>query len=74
LVIEQKTLSPREAFKVLGISERTGYPLLRSKRLHHIKIGNKTLIPTWAIDELLIEGFTKNDVDKLKKVNEDYYR
>ena len=56
MTLEPKALKPKEAFELLGISRHLGATLIHSGRLHHIKIGRRTVIPTWAIDRLLEEG------------------
>ena len=54
--LPKKALKPEEAFYQIGISKNLGYELIHSGRLHHIKIGNRMVVPVWAIDQLLEEG------------------
>lgn len=48
------TLTPEEAFKIIGCGRTLGYELIRTNRLSHVRLGpKKIVIPRKAIEELL---------------------
>lgn len=52
-VIKQKDfLSIKEAYTLLGVSERTFYRLMKSKTIQAKKLGNRTIIKRSDIDKL----------------------
>ncbi|MCL3781175.1 DNA-binding protein [Prolixibacteraceae bacterium JC049] len=59
--INQKDyLSIKEAFTLLGISERTFYRLMKSGKIKATKLGNRTIIKRSEIDKLFAdEGNTE---------------
>ena len=50
---EMEFLNIREVSVLIGISERTIYRLMKSGALKTKKIGRRTIIPRYAIDQLL---------------------
>lgn len=51
-VKEKEFLSIKEAYTFLNLSERTFYRLLKSGRIKHTKLGNRTIIKRSDIDIL----------------------
>lgn len=49
-----RALSPREAFKALGIGASLGWKLIGSGELRSVRLGERRIVvPVSAIDELL---------------------
>jgi excisionase family DNA binding protein len=56
IVMERKSVRPREAAQLLGVSRDTVYVLMRAGRLRSVKAGRARLIPVSAIEEFLSEA------------------
>jgi excisionase family DNA binding protein len=54
--MERKSVRPREAAQLLGVSRDTVYVLMRAGRLRSVKAGRARLIPVSAIEEFLSEA------------------
>ena len=50
---------PAELMRVLGLGRNTVYALLRSGRIHSIKIGSRYLITQEALHEFLTDNKTQ---------------
>jgi excisionase family DNA binding protein len=53
MIMERKSVRPREAARLLGVSRETVYVLMRSGQLRSVRLGRARLIPVAALDELL---------------------
>lgn len=53
---EKKVLTVGEMAKVLGISINLAYRQVRSKKIYSIKCGDRYLIPTKTLEQLLSGG------------------
>ena len=51
--MERKSVRPTEAARLLGVSRKTVYVLMRSGQLRSVRLGRARLIPVAALDELL---------------------
>ena len=51
--MNQLAIKPSRAFAMLGISENTGYKLIKDGTLEAIKFGNRWLIPLSSIEKFI---------------------
>jgi excisionase family DNA binding protein len=50
---ERKTLTIAEASRVLGISERHAYDMVREGKLPALRLGNRIVVPVHQLERLL---------------------
>ena len=60
---QRLALSPSEAAELLGLSLSTVKLELASGRLQSVKVGNRRIVPRWAIDTFLKTPKEPNDTD-----------
>lgn len=59
--IEKKTVTVREAAKILGIGENLAFRLVNEDQIPHVRLGNRIVISRAALDRLL-EGGTNETI------------
>lgn len=51
--VQRQTYSVEEAAKVLGISERHAYDMVREGKLPALRLGNRIVVPVHQLERLL---------------------
>jgi len=51
--LERLTYSVAEACEILGLPLSTAYNAIKRGDLHAIRIGQRVIVPKWAVDELV---------------------
>ena len=61
-LLEEGTLTLRDAAKHVGISKASIYTLMNAGRLPWVKLGRRRLIPRRAISSVLVSGLIDADL------------
>lgn len=62
--MEHKYMTVEEVARLLRVSRRTVYLLIRSKKLHTVKVGNRFRITNEDIEEYLNKNKEKNEIEE----------
>lgn len=61
------TITPEEAFDLIGCGRTLGYELIRTNRLSHVRLGSKKIvIPRKAVEDLLAEAGKTEPVETVE--------